>query len=309
MYLLSRGCDRLSKYKKIREITLKRGRHFIRGRIQLFDSPDAKPTIQLWRSGPKQSGRYNENFTITSLINWEAIKNGIEDDLLKHIGWMNQTLSKSHEKQIIAQEIQRLTQNNARLKNIVNGYDRILAEYRINELPQYQEHIAEFKKLLAQKNKEDRLQSFLKRHAWMLGLEFINPESQKLAGKSRFDFYLERYDGFHDLIELKRADVELFNKKGKMSSTVAGALQQAIEYIDKIDRYSDSKSLTQEFNLGKVSRPKATVVIGRSNKIIEEKLRRLNHYFVDIEIITYDYILNKAQSTINFFKQIKKKRK
>ena len=50
---------------------------------------------------------------------------------------------------------------------------------------------------------ETDLQQFIQEHPWLIGLEYarVRPKQKVLRGE--MDFFLERFDGFHDILELK----------------------------------------------------------------------------------------------------------
>mgnify|MGYP001559976652 FL=1 len=119
-----------------------------------------------------------------------------------------------------------------------------------------------------------------------------------MGTKKIYDFYVEKYDGYADIIEIKKVNEELFNKNGKMSKYLTNAIQQLIEYIDEAIIEGDSKRISNKFKINFL-KPKGILIIGREkDKLSKQKLEHLSYYFHNIEILTYDEILEKSKNII-----------
>src|SRR5438093_718414 len=63
--------------------------------------------------------------------------------------------------------------------------------------------VREYEELLASGAGETALQHFIEQHPWLLGLEYVRVRPRHDIPRATADFILERFDGFHDLLELK----------------------------------------------------------------------------------------------------------
>ena len=159
---------------------------------------------------------------------------------------------------------------------------------------------------------EAEIHKFLSTHYWLLGIEYFDKEllsdydrnenktnATKLEGSHKHpDFIIKRLDGFDRcvVIELEEANDPIFNKNGEFSKKVYDWIFQAADYnIEQKFRNMHSKGIA---------------IIGsiNENKLIEDQKKRfklLLQEFPNIEILTYEQIIEKAQSTLDFWKEYK----
>lgn len=167
----------------------------------------------------------------------------------------------------------------------------------------FKQEISEFRILLdnfeKNKSKEQDIQEFLEKHSWFLGLYYKNFKPQKIAGMDRFDFYLKRFDESEEVIELKRADAKFTNSLGKISSELAEAIDQILNYFDTIVNISSSTRLNKQYNISEFY-PKGIIVFGyKPNEKEKDIIRKWNDALSNtISIQTYDQILGKATIAI-----------
>lgn len=57
--------------------------------------------------------------------------------------------------------------------------------------------------LAAESSSESDLQDFIQQHPWVVGLDYVLVRPRFETPRGELDFILERYDGFHDVLELK----------------------------------------------------------------------------------------------------------
>ena len=121
------------------------------------------------------------------------------------------------------------------------------------------------------------------------------------------NFYVEKYDGYADIVEIKKSNDELFDNKGKITPVFSKAIQQIIDYIDNALYYGDSKRLSEKLKFSFL-KPKGILIIGRRDSNIE-RIKNLGYYFHNIEIITYDDVLDRGETILNHLQNKKRKKK
>lgn len=150
--------------------------------------------------------------------------------------------------------------------------------------------------------KEAALSIFLRENWWVLGPEYLGASSEDQLGlDARTDFLLQRHDGFHDIVEIKRANIDVFRTNSKRllwSATVARAVNQMMDYLSKYSYLY----LSQKEETGKdVFHPKGLVLAGRSNPDVDRQLRVCNAYLHGIEVRTYDSVVKHARAILDDF--------
>jgi len=180
------------------------------------------------------------------------------------------------------------------------------------DLDIFKKEIKQFKLLLRKESKEKELQIWLYEHPWIFGPTYVDNSKEEINREGdKIDFLMQRYDTFYDIFELKLSSCKLFigeNKKNvlrqdisrkyPMSADVKDAISQVIEYLEEYEL--DKTNVFWKKGI-LIHKPKATIVIGRSDEKERRALKTLNSYLNNIEIITYDDIVGKAT---NFIKLI-----
>ncbi|USN45757.1 MAG: DUF4263 domain-containing protein [Candidatus Woesearchaeota archaeon] len=254
----------------------------------------------------------------------------IVEDLLekakKVAGWDSESLDEDLKKTITQKdELKKLKQKNQKQKeSYKKTVDKLMLELSdlrneqltIN-LEIFKEDLKVFKKLLDNpKEDEKKIQEWLFQHPWVFGPNYLENSKEEITRTGdRIDFLLERYDTYFDIIELKLPSHDLFLKKSNkdkdisreytMGAKVKDAISQLIGYLetyelDKTSKYWDSNSKIS------IHKPKGILVIGRTTKENSRSLKTLNSYLHNIEILTYDDIINVGN---NFIKIIQNRHK
>lgn len=131
---------------------------------------------------------------------------------------------------------------------------------------------------------------------------------EKLGLHERTDFLLQRINDYHDIIELKSPQFELFvekDKRGakfymKMSAELKNAISQMMYYLKDYNVLY----LSQKEQLGyDVLLPKGIIVIGRTKDDEREAIRVHNSYLNSIQIITYDELLERVRNAFKIYRQ------
>jgi len=116
-----------------------------------------------------------------------------------------------------------------------------------------------------------------------------------LEKQKKADFIIERIDGLDKciIIELEEANDPIFTKDGGLSKKVYDGIHQAVDYyIEQKSRNINSKGLAV---IGSIIGERLTAKQKR-------KLTLLKETFHNVEILTYDDIIAKADSTLNFWR-------
>jgi hypothetical protein len=173
--------------------------------------------------------------------------------------------------------------------------------------------LKEFKKKVkehqnASEKNEHELHELLVKDYWLLGIEYfdkrilsdITPDGQltgdtKIGSRKHADFIIERIDGLDKcvIIELEEANDPIFRKDGTLSKGVYDGIHQAVDY------YIEQRS--QGYN----SRGIAVIGSTLGTKLTEgqkKKMRLLKEAFHNVEVLTYDEIIDKAENTLRFWK-------
>lgn len=178
--------------------------------------------------------------------------------------------------------------------------------------------LKEFKILIKKHNNsnkkdEKEIHQFLIKHFWLLGIEYFDKvitsdiDSKKhrtndtrLEGsRKRPDFIINRVDGFDKcfVIEIEEANDSIFNQNGEFSKKIYDGIIQASDYnLEQKFRNMHSKGIAI---IGSINEKKMTI----ENKI---RFKLLREEFPNIEILTYEQIIQKAQSTLDFWKKYEK---
>lgn len=278
---------------------IRKGIYPIRISLQTWEDSGDKPYIELYQGAPNPKGGYkNNSFKIRNRQIWAKIRAFIDTSLLPRL-----QVGKISERQLereVKGETEALLADNVRLKKMLQNQTSTLRRYRQNNITAYQATLKAFEKLLDTAKKEEELQEFLANNTWLLGAEYEHSKPQKIAPRARYDFYVERYDGFADIIEIKKSKELLFDPRGKLSKNTGAAIQQLIEYVDDAMMTGDSKRMSKKYEFSFL-KPKGTLILGRTNDGSKEKLAILNSYFHNIEILSYDDILKRGQSFVAHF--------
>jgi hypothetical protein len=160
---------------------------------------------------------------------------------------------------------------------------------------------------------ETTMQRFVEENLWLLGLDYAVMRMRKSGVSGAMDFLLQRYDGFHDLLELKSPHDELITApdvgdddpvlplhKYALSKTLAQALAQAHVYRDRLTRYPEA---TKEFyGLPHTRDPRLIIVIGKAESLPDHRQRvllELNKSLHRVEIVPYDVLAKRAKAVLD----------
>lgn len=170
--------------------------------------------------------------------------------------------------------------------------------------------VKEFEEMLSNNLKEHKWQDWFEKNDWVLGSEFVRILDEREIDTSNIsDFLMEAYDGFLDIIEIKRPDGNLtfwMDKKDHNnlvpSIDLIKAITQASKYIYEVEREANSVKFLERVDNVKTIKPRCILIFGRSTDWInehKEAYRILNSEFHNLTILTYDHVLKRAKRILN----------
>lgn len=165
----------------------------------------------------------------------------------------------------------------------------------------------DFCKNLELEKPESFWQNWFTENKWILGSDFVQIiDERRLNTENIADYIMRAFDGFVDLVEIKKPNGLPFWSNTKdhnnyvPSSDLIKAITQCLNYLYVIERESNSVSFSERIG-GKVIKPRCTLIFGRSNDWNNEQkeaYRILNSSYSQLSIITYDHLLLRAQNIL-----------
>ena len=161
---------------------------------------------------------------------------------------------------------------------------------------------------------EVTIQHFLKDNMWMFGNDYVFIiENGKINAKNILDIVPKDFESYIDIIEVKLPKEKLFNfdeshKNFYSTSKLTKAIAQTQNYIFELER----KALDTDYqntNSCKIIRPKGIILFGSDEVLADEQkqyLRILNSSYHNLQIITYQQLLDKANNTLKTVKETKR---
>jgi len=258
--------------------------------------------------------KFRQNFNLKTPEQYSEIVDGLAEGA-KNLGWeMAEVGHRSIFKEI--EELERLKRLNriqkGRIRRLTASISGLVEKRLAIEIPQFRKDLQDLKRRLRRTLSERDWQEWLaaSNHRWLLGPEYSDtqPVTMKELGwaDTRFDFFLQRYDTFYDIVELKSPDSPLFvgeqdaqrspSRKSPMSAALKDAISQTIEYLE-VSQISSSVYLRLKNIL--VHKPKGMIAMGRTRTRREkEGLKTVNAYLHAIEILSYDDILERGEQLV-----------
>lgn len=150
---------------------------------------------------------------------------------------------------------------------------------------------------------------------WLLGLDYVNARHEIQISRGRVDFLLEKYDGSHDLMELKSPNhrIIISSSEGgaassptqyRLSPELSNAIAQINRYLFVLDR--DCLYLSGELGIENAKHPKAFILIGKSSDCSPselETLQQLNKSLHRIEVIPFDWLILKCDAMLSYLER------
>lgn len=166
--------------------------------------------------------------------------------------------------------------------------------------------IDEYIHLLELDYTENKWQNWFEANSWVLGSDFVKVlDERRIDEQNISDFLMESYDGFLDIVEIKRPEGGLKFWYDALDhgnyvphSDLIKAITQSSKYIHEVEREADSMKFFQRVGGIKTIKPRCTLIYGRSNNWTREEqeaFRILNSSYHNLSIMTFDHVLERAQ--------------
>jgi hypothetical protein len=191
----------------------------------------------------------------------------------------------------------------------------VLAERTADRIADARGAMAAYQDLLDDpKTGETRMQEFIEKNLWLLGLDYAKMVAQQGLLTGTMDFILERFDGFQDVLELKDPQDSIITvkpqKRGSraaprpsayaLSADLAQALGQVHAYRDRLTRHAEA---TEDLLGLPLSRdPRLIIVIGRADRLPEHSQRvltELNKSLHRVAVVPYDVLARRAGAVLD----------
>ncbi len=157
---------------------------------------------------------------------------------------------------------------------------------------------------------EVEIQKFLKENLWMFGNDYAHiVEDEKINAQNILDIIPQNIESYVDIIEVKLPGEILFHfdeshRNYYCTSKLTKAIAQTQNYIYELDRKSADERYQQKNNC-RIVRPRGMILYGSNENLDASQtqyLRILNASYHNLQIITYQQLLQKAQNTLAFSK-------
>ena len=169
--------------------------------------------------------------------------------------------------------------------------------------------VERFEEMLDDNLTEHDWQNWFEVNDWVLGTEYVRVLDERIIdSKNISDFLMEAYDGFLDIVEIKRPDGELrFWASAKDHENyvphqgLIKAITQASKYIYELEREADSIKFLKRVDGVRTIKPRCVLIFGRSedwDNEQKESFRILNSNYHNLSIMTYDHVLERAKRMI-----------
>lgn len=171
--------------------------------------------------------------------------------------------------------------------------------------------INEYEKMLKKHLFENDWQKWFEENTWVLGSEFVRVlDERHIDVQNISDFLMQAYDGFLDVVEIKRPEGGLrfwspSRDHGNVvpSSDLTKAITQAARYIYEVEREANSVKFLNRVGGVRTVKPRGILIFGRSSDWGDgenEAYRILNSSYHNLTIMTYDHVLERAKRMVGY---------
>ncbi|QEG00149.1 hypothetical protein Mal15_42180 [Stieleria maiorica] len=170
--------------------------------------------------------------------------------------------------------------------------------------------IGQFKRMLDEDlNERDHWQRWFEENSWVLGSDFVRVlDDRRIDVGNVADYLMLGFDGFLDIIEIKRPDgsLQFWNAKRDHGNYVPSqelvkAITQVARYNFECEQQADSAKFTKRMKGVRTVKPRSTLIFGRSAGWDDDKneaFRLLNSQYHNLTILTYDHVLARAERIV-----------
>ncbi|MDR4514493.1 Shedu anti-phage system protein SduA domain-containing protein [Nitrosomonas sp.] len=169
--------------------------------------------------------------------------------------------------------------------------------------------IVDFQQMLGNDQVESNWQTWFQENSWVLGSEFVKVlDERHIDTHNISDFLMEAYDGFLDIVEIKRPEGQLRFWSASRdhgnpvpSQGLIKAITQASRYIYEVEREANSIKFLERVDNVRTVKPRGTLIFGRSGEWSSDEIeayRILNSSYHNLSIMTYDHVLQRARQMV-----------
>ena len=166
--------------------------------------------------------------------------------------------------------------------------------------------VKQFEEMLTEDLREPEWQKWFQSNSWVLGSQFVRILDERHIDVQRIsDFLMEAYDGFLDVVEIKRPEGSMAFWSASLdhgnyvpSVELTKAVTQATRYIYEVEREANSVKFLERVGGVKTVKPRCILLFGRShewNDAQKEAYRIFNASFHNLSVMTYDHVLTRAR--------------
>lgn len=170
--------------------------------------------------------------------------------------------------------------------------------------------VREFERMLDEDLVEQRWQVWFQQNDWVLGSEFVRILDERAIDTQNIsDFLMQAYDGFLDIVEIKRPGGGLRFWSGALdhgnpvpSTDLIKAITQGTRYIFEVEQEADSAKFRGRVDGVRTVKPRCILIFGRSDDWSDdecEAYRILNAGFHNLTVMTYDHVLARAKRIVD----------
>lgn len=150
---------------------------------------------------------------------------------------------------------------------------------------------------------EEVWQKFFSKNSWILGADFVEVlDERRIDVENITDYLLKSFDGFVDIVELKLPTAPFWTDENIPRSELTGASMQCNRYILQTERKINDLEFNKKIQNTPIVKPRITLIYGRSQSWGDnekEAYRVLNSSYSNLNIITYDHLLERAKRLIS----------
>lgn len=178
-------------------------------------------------------------------------------------------------------------------KAAVELFDKIL-----NDTAEFNKYKAE----LGVGKDEEVWQRFFSENSWILGSDFVEIlDERRIDVDNITDYLLKSFDGFVDIVELKLPSAPFWTTEFIPKSELTAATMQCNRYILQTERKINDLEFNKKIKNTPIVKPRISLIYGRSNSWGDdekEAYRVLNSSYSNLNIISYDHLLERAKRLI-----------
>jgi hypothetical protein len=166
--------------------------------------------------------------------------------------------------------------------------------------------VQQLTEMLARDLPEHNWQGWFKANDWVLGSEYVRVlDERPIDSNNIADYLVEAYDGFLDIVEIKRPGgalrfwaTSLDHGNYVPHTDLVKAITQVSNYLFEVEREANSVKFMKRMGGVSTIKPRSVLIFGRSddwNDRQHEACRILNATFHNLTILTYDHVLKRAR--------------